>query len=290
MIKLAVTDLDDTLIAVGHPCASRHALEGVHAMLDLGLHFGPATGRTPWDLGWMFDRDEDAYKTGTLINGQLVYIDGELVHEVALDTGELQRMGEFLKSIHGSALMIDDQGDRFAVGITAQEIQQFHGAFDRIGRVRAHVPDKKLYKANVHVVGNPKRREDIRNILTYEFPTFDFVFPNPKAALVDILPKGWGKHKGLDELRRALGLNPEEVVAFGDAENDLSVLESIPNSVTVSNADPKVAASARWHIGASADDAVADALFDIAAAAAIGTMPAFMCGKNYNPHSVYHPM
>lgn len=152
------------------------------------------------------------------------------------------------------------------------------------------MPSKKIVKANVHVVGNPRRREDVRQLLSVDFPAFDFVFPNPKAPLVDILPKGWGKHKGVDVLRRALGLEREEVVAFGDAENDLAVLESVPNSVTVANADPRVAASSRWHIGASADDAVADALFDIAAAAAIGTMPAFMCGKNYNPHSVYKPV
>lgn len=290
MIKLALTDLDDTLIAVGHPCASRHALEGAHAMFDLGLHFGPATGRVPWDLDWMFDHDAEAYATGAMINGQLVYIDGELVCEKALETSELQRMGELLKSIPGTALMIDDHGDRFAVGITAEEIQRFRGDFDRIGRVRRLVPSKKILKANVHVVGNPKRREEVRNLLTYEFPCFDFVFPNPKAPLVDILPKGWGKDRGIDVLRRELGLAREEVVSFGDAENDLAVLESVPNSVTVSNADPKVAAAARWHIGASADDAVADALWDIAAAGAIGGMPAFMCGKNYNPHSVYKPL
>lgn len=290
MIKLALTDLDDTLIAVGNPSASRHALDGVHAMLDLGLHFGPASGRVPWDLDWMFDGDAAAYATGAVINGQLVYIDGELVHEEVLDTESLQQMGELLKSIPGTALMIDDYGDRFAVGIAAEEMQRFHGAFDRIGRVRSRVPSKKIVKANVHVVGNPRRREDVRQLLSVDFPAFDFVFPNPKAPLVDILPKGWGKHKGVDVLRRELGLEREEVVAFGDAENDLAVLESVPNSVTVANADPRVAASSRWHIGASADDAVADALFDIAAAAAIGTMPAFMCGKNYNPHSVYKPV
>lgn len=290
MIKLALTDLDDTLIPVGRPCASRHALDGAHAMFDLGLHFGPDTGRVPWDLNWMFDGDEQAYATGAMINGQLVYIDGELVLEKALDTGELQRMGELLKSIPGTALMIDDHGDRFAVGITAKEIQRFRGDFDRIGRVKARVPDKKILKANVHVVGNPKRRVDIRNILTYEFPCFDFVFPNPKAALVDILPKGWGKDQGVNFLREQLGLAREEVVCFGDAENDLAVLQSVPNSISVSNADPKVAAASRWHIGASADDAVADALWDIAAAYVIGQMPAFMCGKNYNPHSTYRPV
>lgn len=290
MIKLAVSDLDDTLIAVGRPCATRHAIEGIHAMLDAGLHFGPASGRVPWDLGWMFDGDARCFATGTLINGQLVYIDGELVLEKVLDTQELARMGELLKSIPGVALMVDDYGDRFAVGVTAEEVHRFHGSFDRIGSVRTRVPDKKIVKANVHVVGNPRRREDVRRLLSREFDAFDFVFPNPKAPLVDVLPKGWGKHRGVDYLRRELGLAPEEVVAFGDAENDLSVLGSLPNSVAVSNADPKVAASARWHIGASADDAVADALFDIARAAETGGLPAFMSPERENLAATWTPV
>jgi hydroxymethylpyrimidine pyrophosphatase-like HAD family hydrolase len=54
------------------------------------------------------------------------------------------------------------------------------------------------------------------------------------------------------------------------------MIEAVPNSVAVSNASPEVARAARWHIGSSADDAVADALFQIAEAAETGELPAFM--------------
>jgi len=74
-----------------------------------------------------------------------------------------------------------------------------------------------------------------------------------------------------------MGIAVEEVCVFGDSENDLPLLAACPNSVTVANALPAAAAVARHHIGACADDAVADALLDIAAAAATGGMPAFMC-------------
>ena len=70
----------------------------------------------------------------------------------------------------------------------------------------------------------------------------------------------------------------EKVAVFGDSENDLSMIEAVPNAVAVSNASDQIKAASRWHIGASADDAVADALFDIADAAKTGAMPAFMRG------------
>ena len=78
------------------------------------------------------------------------------------------------------------------------------------------------------------------------------------------------------QLADELGITLDEVATFGDSENDLSMIEAVPNAVAVANADELVTAAARWHIGASADDAVADALFDIATAAKTGAMPAFM--------------
>ena len=147
MIKLALTDLDSTLIPVGAPYASWRTIEAIHRMLDAGLHFGPVTGRVP------------------AANG----------------------------------------------------------------------------------------------------------------IFIDILPLGWSKGKSVEVLAEHLGIGMDEIAAFGDSENDLSMLGAVTHSVAVANATAEVKAAARWHIGACADDAVADALIDIADAAATGSMPRFMC-------------
>ena len=73
-----------------------------------------------------------------------------------------------------------------------------------------------------------------------------------------------------------LGITLDEVATFGDSENDLSMIEAVPNAVAMGNASDLIKRAARWEIGASADDAEADALFDIAAAAKTGSMPSFM--------------
>ena len=54
------------------------------------------------------------------------------------------------------------------------------------------------------------------------------------------------------------------------------MIEAVPNAVAMGNASDLIKRAARWEIGASADDAEADALFDIAAAAKTGSMPSFM--------------
>jgi hydroxymethylpyrimidine pyrophosphatase-like HAD family hydrolase len=43
MIRLALTDLDDTLIPFGASSASAYSVAAVHTLLDTGLHFGPVT-------------------------------------------------------------------------------------------------------------------------------------------------------------------------------------------------------------------------------------------------------
>ena len=54
------------------------------------------------------------------------------------------------------------------------------------------------------------------------------------------------------------------------------MIVAVPNSVAVSNAAEDIERAARWHIGSAADDAVADALFEIVRAYRANEMPSFM--------------
>ena len=65
MIKLVLSDLDSTLLWQGDQhIATPFALEAIHALRDLDV---------------MFAGDSRAYSTAVTSNGQLVYLDGELV-------------------------------------------------------------------------------------------------------------------------------------------------------------------------------------------------------------------
>lgn len=74
MIKLVMTDLDDTLIShdAGQENASPRALDAIRELLDAGVHFGPVSGRTPSSMEGMFCGYEPAYATGAFSNGQIV--------------------------------------------------------------------------------------------------------------------------------------------------------------------------------------------------------------------------
>ncbi len=282
MIKLVLTDLDDTLIAHKFPRATDHAIEGMQAMIAAGLHVGPVSGRIPNDMGWMFDNHQECYATGAFCNGQMIYVDGELIREEQIDSAELNRLAQALTESGCGVLTMFDvyKGDIRDAGyyVTSSDdyAHKMMKSFGAAKRYVHHLGAPAYTKANIHVLGTREEQTQVRDWLRAEFPSMDFVFPSNFAPLLDVSPHGWSKGSSVQVLCDALGITIDEVATFGDSENDLSMIEGIPNAVAVSNASEQIKQAAHWEIGASADDAVADALFDIAAAAATGSMPSFM--------------
>lgn len=284
MIKLVLTDLDDTLICNGLPRATDRAIEAIRAMRAAGLQFGPVSGRIPNDMGWMFDHHEECYATGAYCNGQMIYVDGRLVREEQTLGEDLNRLAAWLmRTDRGILTMFDvHRGTVKTAGYfvtpSDEHAARMLNSFGAAKRYIHRLDEPAYTKANIHVTGDRAFQTETRDLLREEFPMMDFVFPSTKAPLIDISPHGWSKGSAVRALADELGITLDEVATFGDSENDLSMIEAVPNSVAVSNASDQIRDAARWHIGSSADDAVADALFDIAAAAETGDMPAFMRG------------
>ncbi len=284
MIKLALTDIDNTLIPLGAPHASMHAIAAIHAMLDAGLHFGPVSGRVPAAMRWMFGGDEACSQTGAFVNGQLVYVDGQLVHEELLDGEALTQIGSFVQDYEGCALVVYDlddisettDGTAYHLGATAEELARHEATFGRHPRLLASLDRPTYIKSNIRCDMPWPQMIELRDELRRQFPAFDFVFPTLHGPFIDILPHGWSKGCAVKVLADHLGLSLDEVAVFGDSENDISMLEVVPHSVVVRNASTDAMAVANYRIGLSADDAVADALFALAEAAKTGECPAFL--------------
>ena len=70
------------------------------------------------------------------------------------------------------------------------------------------------------------------------------VIPNKGSLMV--LPRGVDKGYGLSAALKLLNLQPSEIVAVGDAENDHSLLRNAGFSAAVANALPELKKTARW--------------------------------------------
>lgn len=283
MIKLVLTDLDNTLIPhrPGEPfhiaSLSDEGLAAIHALLAAGVHFGPVTGRAPSSMAETFRGEASAYATGAYANGQLVYVDGEAVHRDWTPAEPLQRVSDILdEQPDGFLVFFDMEGDGPNWGVSRKyrlEDTKMEG-FLRVSKMLPEVEGPTL-KVIVRLHGS-EHTVALRDLLRVEVPELDFVLPSPDAMVIDIIPKGCGKGSAVRVMAETLGIGLDEVATFGDADNDVSMLAAVPNSVAVANASDLVAATARWHIGDACEESVAHAMAQIAEATARGEMPDFM--------------
>lgn len=77
---------------------------------------------------------------------------------------------------------------------------------------------------------------------------------------VDIIAKGGGKVEGIRKYLEREGIAVEEIIAFGDADNDREMLRFAGIGVAMGNADEKVKAAADYVTADIDDDGIAKAL------------------------------
>ncbi len=283
MIKLVLTDLDNTLIAhePGAPfdeaVITDEGLAAIRALLDAGVHFGPSTGRGPASMAQTFRDQAWAYASGAYANGQLIYVDNRVAHEEWCSAEVLQRVADIVdEQPYGIMVIFNLENDQASWGVSRnpEKIAAYSGR-RFVSRVEPCVTApsmKTIIRMGTDVTNTPI----LRNLLAAEVPELDFVMPSPNAAVIDITPKGYGKGDGVRIMAETLGIDLDEVAVFGDADNDLSMLQAVPNSIAVANASEAAAAAARWHIGDACEQSVAKAMAEIAEASARGELPAFM--------------
>ena len=83
----------------------------------------------------------------------------------------------------------------------------------------------------------------------------------PSAAFyLEIMPRTVHKGQGILDICRVLGLGTEQVLAFGDAANDIPMLRQAGVGVAMGNAGGQVQAAADLVTGTNNDDGIVTAL------------------------------
>ena len=77
---------------------------------------------------------------------------------------------------------------------------------------------------------------------------------------IELVPQGIDKAQSLLRLLGKLNLSQQDLIAFGDGYNDLSMLKLAAMGVAMENAAPEVRAEADWVTLSNENDGVAHAL------------------------------
>lgn len=103
---------------------------------------------------------------------------------------------------------------------------------------------------------------DVRQELTARFsPHMTITRTHPQ--LVEGTAQGVDKGTGVLHLCEVLGIAPQRVLAIGDSDNDIPMLEVVGFGVAMGNSTPGVVAAAKYHAPSVAEDGVARALQEL---------------------------
>lgn len=108
------------------------------------------------------------------------------------------------------------------------------------------------------IIHDPEQKEHMWEILGRQVP--DIYITSSVPRLLEISSKECGKWSGISHLLEILDISPEEVITFGDARNDLDMIQGAGIGVAMGNAHPALKENADYITGSNDESGVAQAL------------------------------
>lgn len=235
--KLIFFDIDGTLLDHEKqlPSSTKQAIQ---RLKKDGHIVAIATGRSPFNFTGL--REELNIDTFVSFNGQYVVHEKEVIYKNPLKTDAINQLTEFSKKYEHPLVYMNHE--------------QWCSNTDFHPHVKEAIDSLKV---DTKVIFDPsfyEGREIYQTLLfctdehdksyTEEFEHLDFIRWHEFSA--DVLPLGGSKARGIEAAANHLGIEPENVYAFGDGLNDIEMLKYVHNSVAMGNAEDVVKKSAKY--------------------------------------------
>lgn len=259
-LKLFATDLDGTLLDDDKE-VSEENIAAIQELSRSGCHIAIATGRSIESASELFG-EVLGLSEGYLLclNGSVVYDFGaeELLKQEFVASEVSEELIEIAEAWQTAMIFsAEDGGGLYSPADSSHEItdpDRFY-RLDSKEEALAFVRNTPVYKT----VYSSSDHEKLRRLYPYlESRGHQPIFSD--VAFEEILPENGGKETALKWLAEYLGLEPREVCAIGDQENDLGMLRYAGTSIAMSNAICEVKDTASMLTKSNNDSGVAFAI------------------------------
>ena len=271
-VKAVFFDIDGTLVN-DRKSVLKSTKEAIKIVKDQGVLVGVATGRGPFfvkDL--MDDLDLDFAVT---YNGQYIFNKERVLFASPIDKRSLRQVIAYAKENRKEIAMGTRQdviGSRimsFGLSPLSQLVSRFVPKF--LTRTVSHSFNRMVSKAL------PQKEDDLLDLINQpiyqvlmlmtpeesnqaasEFEYLKFTRSNPFAA--DIINQGNSKLEGICRVGKEYGFDLNQVMAFGDSDNDLEMLAGVGMSVAMGNGSSSVKEVAKHITTSNQEDGIHKAL------------------------------
>ena len=270
-IKAVFFDIDGTLVN-----DSKNVLasteEAIRNLKAQGILVGLATGRGPFFVKpFMEQLDLDFAVT---YNGSYILTREGLLASSPIDKGQLSAMVKYAHAhrkelalgtadaVLGSKIMSFGMGKvshlgRFIPRKWGGSVSQsFNRVVSRVVRQRPEeleaIARQPIYQ--MHLLATKAEINEIAAV----FPDLKFTRSSPFAA--DVINAGVSKLEGIKKVGETFGFGIDEVMAFGDSDNDLEMLSGVGLSIAMGNGSRKVKEVAKHTTSSNTEDGISKAL------------------------------
>lgn len=244
-IKLALFDIDGTLVTHESHILLDSTVEAIHRLQEKGIKVAIASGRTQYALDKaVLERVEFDYLISS--NGASVYdvSKNQYLYLQQYEKILVDQLLERIKEVDGGLIFQYSHAGYCYVDYEGfgRELMRY------LGLNESELIDFTQFQ-NMH-------HQQLPNHILARIPDQSFEFLKEEfkdLSFVRFLPEFYdvnagfiNKSFGLGFILEALGLEADEVIAFGDGQNDIEMLSHVGISVAMGNADENIKAIADY--------------------------------------------
>lgn len=270
-IKMIVMDMDGTLYR-DDKSIDPSTIEILKDCQQKGITIVLASGRSCKDLmkaaGWL-DMQETGYLIG--LNGLEVMCLKDGSHEVD---------GQMKSADAAHVFQLADKYDLKGIAFTFEKfyfyVRPYHRWWKKIlsfferkikeigfeGEMEnncylKHPNDEIKVPINKLILQSDKIKE-LKPVLAKGLTAYDIMIVGPRW--LEIMKKGISKGSGVLRVAKRLGISSDEIMCFGDAENDLSMIECVKYGIAMGNAMDNVKEAAYYVTDTNMNQGIAKAI------------------------------
>jgi Cof subfamily protein (haloacid dehalogenase superfamily) len=259
-IQLIVTDIDGTLLNSAHQLSERglRALKAAHAR---GIRVALATGKAA-AAGKTIIEQAGFPMYGIYVQGLLLMNeDGRVFGQQTLHP-DIARQVITYADERGFSIIAYGSDRLYTRSITPMvrdyTVPYHESLPEAVGALQNILWNTPIHKLSI--AGDARAITGLRWQLNTQLNGKARILQAGVAEMLEVLPPAGGKGAGLKTLLKELGIKPEHVLAIGDAENDIDMLQIAGVSVAVGNADDKTKAAAKHVVASNDEDGFAEAI------------------------------
>lgn len=250
MTKMIVTDMDGTLLNSDLKISKRN-LDAIKRVRAMGMKFVVATGR-PDQLVKEYIEPLSMNDPMILYNGSVIGhpFQENRIYEKTLSKEDVRDIcqycadNEIICMAYTKTKIISKPNYRvrFFEERNKKLPEEARSIFDDIGDIDVIVNDYHVQK--ILIIENDLQKYNILKAKLEE--SNKYTIATSQKGFLDINPKGTSKGQALVNLAEHYRINLEDVIVFGDQDNDISMLKVAGTSIAMANASD--------HVKENADD------------------------------------